>query len=69
MSVQKMEVAGDIIKLHYTIDDIEEQFSFNRNEWVQWLMSQLDESDESAVAVFGNVNEKKVGGYIVMIMK
>lgn len=61
-NIRILESAEDLIKLHYTEDDVEVKSSFSRNEWIQWLMSFIE---NPALVVFGNVDDKKITSYLV----
>jgi len=61
--IKLLDQAGDRVKLHYIEDDSEEVTGINRDQWIQWLVSQTLNND---MKIWANLDEEnKISSYLV----
>ena len=65
MGIERIIDAGGIAKILKLEDNIEECFPCTRGEWIQWLMSVVDQLDK--IYIMGITTNEKLTGYFVVV--
>jgi len=60
--IKILDKAEDRVKLHFMEDDSEDILGIDRDQWIQWLVSQTENGD---MRIWANIDGKEITSYIV----